>query len=413
MLLGLYRAPYLTEYGFLVIILGVAITLADRFCGLHNRVEALNQSLRERTFQVRASERRYRGLFENAKDGILLFDQDGKGQMVNPYLRTLAGLLPAPDGLPDLRGLFPGDGEAIEKALRLLAEGSAERFDLEVTLSRRDGTTRDISLGISMVEKNAHTFLYQGIARDITTQKELTKKLLRQDRISSLGVLAGGVAHEFNNILTSISGFAQLARHAKGPEEVEPFMAMILQEVRRATDLSGNMLRFAGAVPGDGWEEVHVATLLDRSLNLVERELDKAGIRIARDYGEAPWILSNPASLEQVLVNLYLNARDALSEGGTLTVRARCLEDQCVIEVEDDGPGIPPEDLHRIFDPFYTTKGPRGHGRQRGTGLGLSICHGILQELGGEISAENLHGGGARFTVVLPRSGNGAAKARA
>ena len=135
---------------------------------------------------------------------------------------------------------------------------------------------------------------------------------------------------------------------------------------------------------------------------MVEREAERARIRIVRDYEDAPTIESAPISLEQVLVNLYLNARDAMDAGGILTVRAWAEGSRCAIEVADDGPGIPAEDLHRIFEPFYTTKGAIGGGRQKGVGLGLAISHGLVKELGGEIRAENIPGGGTRFTVFLP-----------
>jgi len=106
--------------------------------------------------------------------------------------------------------------------------------------------------------------------------------------------------------------------------------------------------------------------------------------------------------MEQVLVNLYLNARDAMDSGGTLTVRARTHGSRCAIEVEDNGRGIPAEDLDRVFEPFYTTKGAIGGGRQKGIGLGLAASHGVVLELGGEIRVENLPDRGARFTVLLP-----------
>jgi signal transduction histidine kinase len=135
---------------------------------------------------------------------------------------------------------------------------------------------------------------------------------------------------------------------------------------------------------------------------LVEKEAERARIRIVREYDDAPAIDSAPISLEQVLVNLYLNARDAMDSGGILTVRATADGSHCAIEVEDDGPGIPAKDLHRIFEPFYTTKGAIGGGKQKGVGLGLAICHGLIKDLGGEIRAENLPGGGTRFSVLLP-----------
>ena len=400
--LELYQSIYLAEYGFLVIVFGVAVTLADRFFWVHGQVEALNKSLKEKSSEIQASEKRYRALFEDAKEGIVLFNQTGQIRLANPYLRSLSGIPASSNGLPNLRRLFQKDYSEIEKALHALAKGSRERLDLEVALTPLASPTRSVSFGISLLEETPDETLYQGIARDVTEQKEWMKKILHQDKMSSLGVLAGGVSHEFNNFLASISGFAQLARVAKRPEDVERATEMIIEQAERATQVTENLLRFAGSNNIASRQEIDLKVLLDRSLLLVEKEAERARIRIVKEYGHAPTIDSAPISLEQILVNLYLNARDAMESGGILTVRAKADGDHCAIEVEDDGPGIPAKDLHRIFEPFYTTKGAIGGGKQKGVGLGLAISHGLVKELGGEIRAENIPGGGTRFTVLLP-----------
>lgn len=403
--LEFHRSIYLAEYGFLVIVFGVAVTLADRFFSVHRQVEALNRSLQEKSSEIEASEKRYRALFEDAKDGIVLFDQAGRIRLANPYLRSLAGIPDSSGKPPNLRRLFRKDYGEIEKAMRALSEGSTERIDMEAELLPLVASTaRSVSLGISLLEKTPEEALYQGIVRDVTQQKEWMKKMLHQDKMSSLGVLAGGVSHEFNNYLASISGFAQLAQIAKEPEDVRRATAMIIEQAERATQVTENLLRFAGSAKGAPREEIDLGVLLDRSLMLVEKMAERARIRIVREYADAPLIRSTPISIEQVLVNLYLNARDAMDSGGTLTVRAKAQGNQCAIEVEDEGPGIPGEDLHRVFEPFYTTKGAIGRGRQKGVGLGLAISHGLVRELGGEIRAENIPGGGTRFTILLPLS---------
>jgi PAS domain S-box-containing protein len=401
-LLEVYESFYCAEYGFLVIVFGVAVTLADRFFWVHDQVEALNKSLKEKSCEIQASEKRYRALFEDAKEGIVLFNQTGQIRLANPYLRSLSGIPPSSNGLPNLRRLFQKDFPEIEKALQALVNGSRERFELEVTLTPLASQTRSVSLGISLLERTPHETLYQGIARDVTEQKEWMKKILHQDKMSSLGVLAGGVSHEFNNFLASISGFAQLARIAKRPEDVQRATEMIIEQSERATQVTENLLRFAGSDNAASRQEIDLKVLLDRGLMLVEKEAERARIRIVREYDDAPAIDSAPISLEQVLVNLYLNARDAMDSGGILTVRATADGSHCAIEVEDDGPGIPAKDLHRIFEPFYTTKGAIGGGKQKGVGLGLAICHGLIKDLGGEIRAENIPGGGTRFSVLLP-----------
>jgi PAS domain S-box-containing protein len=402
--LRFHQSIYLAEYGFLVIVLGLAVTLADRFFRVHGQVEALNESLREKSSEILASEKRYRALFEAAKDGIFLFNRAGQIRLANPYLRSLAGMPDSTNGLPNLRQLFRKNYTEIEEAMQALEEGSRERFEMEADLIPLSSPARSVSLAISLLERTPREALYQGIARDVTEQKEWMKKILHQDKMSSLGVLAGGVSHEFNNFLASISGFAQLAQIARKPEDVQRATAIIIEQAERATQVTQNLLRFAGSAKGTPREEIELSALLDRSLMLVEKDVEKARIRIVRDYADAPAIESTPISLEQVLVNLYLNARDAMESGGTMTVKAKARGEFCAIEVEDQGPGIPEEDLHRIFEPFYTTKGAIGRGRQKGLGLGLAISHGLVKELGGEIRAENLPEGGTRFTILLPLS---------
>ena len=402
--LRLIPSFYTAEYGFLIILIGITITLSNRFFQVHRRVEDLNRSLREKTAQIQASERRFRGLFEGAKDGIFLFDRQGTIRMANPYLRDLVGLPAAGEDLPGVRELFGEDWEEVERAMRLLAEGAEDRVDLEAQVRPGGTSPRSVSLGISLLDTGEEGDLYQGIARDMTDYKAWMKRVFHQDKMASMGVLAGGVAHEFSNILTSISGFAQMAARSRSPEEMGRALEVIMEQSERATEVARCLLRFSGSVQLDQKREVSPKELLDQSLTLVEREMQKNGIWIVRDYRAAPVLRTDPASLEQLLVNLYLNARDAMEAGGTLIVRAQEQPDRCLIEVEDDGPGVPPGDLQRIFEPFYTTKGALGRSGQKGMGLGLAVSHGIAEELGGEIHADNLPSHGTRFTVVLQRA---------
>lgn len=233
---------------------------------------------------------------------------------------------------------------------------------------------------------------------DVTERSELERRLAQAEKLSSIGLLAAGVAHEVNTPLAVISSYAQmLARQVAGDEEKARLLEKITRQTFRASEIVNALLNFSRAVPGR-FEEVDLNRLIRETLLLLEHQLEQAGIRVELELEEglAP-IQGDPGKLQQVFLNLFLNARDAMEGGGTLAIRSRCDGRRIRIEVRDSGPGIPSEHLHRIFDPFFTTKPAR-----RGTGLGLSISYGIVREHGGEIEVESRPGEGACFRLAFP-----------
>lgn len=233
---------------------------------------------------------------------------------------------------------------------------------------------------------------------DVTERSELERRLAQAEKLSSIGLLAAGVAHEVNTPLAVISTYAQmLARQVAGDEEKARLLEKITRQTFRASEIVNALLNFSRAVPGR-LEEVDLNRLIRETLLLLEHQLEQAAIRVELELEEglAP-IQGDPGKLQQVFLNLFLNARDAMEGGGTLAIRSRSDGRRIRIEVRDNGPGIPPEHLHRIFDPFFTTKPPR-----RGTGLGLSISYGIVREHGGDIEVESRPGEGACFRLAFP-----------
>ncbi len=233
---------------------------------------------------------------------------------------------------------------------------------------------------------------------DVTERSELERRLAQAEKLSSIGLLAAGVAHEINTPLAVISTYAQmLARQVAGDEEKARLLEKITRQTFRASEIVNALLNFSRAAPGR-FEEVDLNGLIRETLLLLGHQLEEAGIRVElqMEEGLAP-IQGDPGKLQQVFLNLILNARDAMESGGTLTIRSRSDGRRVRIEVRDSGPGIPPEHLHRIFDPFFTTKPAR-----RGTGLGLSISYGIVREHGGDIEVESRPGEGACFRLAFP-----------
>jgi len=216
----------------------------------------------------------------------------------------------------------------------------------------------------------------------------------------TLGRLVAGVAHEIGNPLTGILTYAYLLRDSLDEndprrEDVE----MIIQETLRCREIIHRLLDFAREVKLKR-ERFDLNQLIRRSVRLIEKQKDFSHIKFIYELEEnLPEIEADPHQIEQVILNLVLNACEAMPDGGRLWIRTRAKEDFVEIEVEDEGVGIPPDKLEVIFEPFYTTKKEKG-----GTGLGLSICYGIIKSHSGDIKVESTFGKGSKFTVVLPIS---------
>ncbi len=235
----------------------------------------------------------------------------------------------------------------------------------------------------------------------------MEEQLLRQDRLASIGLLAAGVAHEVNTPLTGISSYAQILI-----DELEPtdprveILRKIERQTFRASSIVHSLLNFTRDGTGAA-ETIRVRDLVDESLSLFEPQLRGRSVTIdARVEEGLPPVRGERGKLLQVLLNLLLNARDAIQDSGTIRVTARSRGGRLALEVADDGTGIPEEDIGKIFDPFFTTK-PRG----RGTGLGLSLSYNIIQQHQGEILVDSRRGEGSVFTVDLPFEDRGAVHA--
>ena len=233
---------------------------------------------------------------------------------------------------------------------------------------------------------------------DITDRDELERRLVQADKLSSIGLLAAGVAHEVNTPLAVISTYAQmLAKQISEDEQKSKLLDKIAKQTFRASEIVNSLLSFSRTSPTE-FVEVDVSKVIQETLNLVEHQLKKSGVEVKLDSPPMlPAVKGNAGKLQQVFLNLFLNARDAMEAGGTLTIHAWSENGFARIDVADNGEGISPEYLERIYDPFFTTKAAR-----KGTGLGLSVTYGIVREHGGTIEAESRVGAGSRFRVELP-----------
>lgn len=238
------------------------------------------------------------------------------------------------------------------------------------------------------------------VLEDVTARISLEEQLQQREKLSSIGLLAAGVAHEVNTPLTGVSSYTQMLLGMLN--ENDPKHAL-LQKVRtqaeRATNIVNNLLNFSRTGSATEFGEIHVARVLDDTLQLLEPQLRRSQIEIVRRYdNDAPEAYANAGKLQQVFTNLILNARDAIPDGGRIIVATGTAEDGSLIaEISDTGIGIAPENVAKIYDPFYTTKGVG-----QGTGLGLAVSYGIIQEHAGRISVDSEPGRGTTFRITLP-----------
>ena len=234
----------------------------------------------------------------------------------------------------------------------------------------------------------------------MTSRIRLEEQLQQREKLSSIGLLAAGVAHEVNTPLTGVSSYTQMLMGML--QDTDPKHAL-LQKVRRqaerATNIVNNLLNFSRTGGATEFTEVDMKRVLDDTLQLLEPQLRGNQIEIIRDYDPgAPLVFGNAGKLQQVFTNLLLNALDAITAGGSIRISTLPSDDHSlVVEVADSGMGIAPENVAKIYDPFYTTKGVG-----RGTGLGLAVSYGIVQEHSGHISVESSPGRGTTFRISLP-----------
>lgn len=237
----------------------------------------------------------------------------------------------------------------------------------------------------------------------VSETETLRQQLLQAQRLSSVGELASSIAHEFNNILTTIINSAKLGMRNPDVGDKQTAFERVIKAGQRAAVIAGGMLGFARK-SGSHRQNCDIARLVEEVHVLTEKELLKSRVQVEMKFHARPRAWAVPGQIEQILVNLILNARQAMPNGGRLKIEVRENADGDTVEVKvaDTGTGIPPEQMRMIFEPFFTTKQPDEYGRG-GTGLGLSVCRQIIEQHQGRIRVESVVGKGSTFTLKLPK----------
>jgi signal transduction histidine kinase len=294
------------------------------------------------------------------------------------------------------------DRERFRNALQRAATAPAPQTSLSEVRLRSGERTLVADARFAAVDFGGEEVIQVSL-RDLSKEKEMERQLQIRERLSSIGLLTAGVAHEINNPLEGIGNYiALLGRKDVGDVERQRYLDLVRHGLARIADHVRDLLRFARPALGEG--SADLAQVVDRALKLVAYTETFKGVEVERHGLDRPILVVGDAGrLEQVVFNLLLNAATAMGSRGKITLRARRAEEaesasgSIDLTIEDEGPGIPSEHLGRIFDPFFTTSG--------GTGLGLAVSYGIVRAHGGTLSGENKAPRGARFTIRLPWPG--------
>jgi PAS domain S-box-containing protein len=349
---------------------------------------------RERSEVVlREHEQKLRAVFDTALDAIFITDDDRRYVDVNPAACEYLGVAKR-----DLIGrrvdefLPPHKLATVDEDWNAYLAGGPLRAEWES--QRSDGT---IVTAEASARPNFLPGLHIAFFRDVTARKQLEAELLNAQKLESLGRLAGGVAHDFNNLLTGISGYASLVlERANGDAELTRDVGEIKRAADRAAELTKQLLAF-GRRQMFKPRPLDLNAVLSDVASLLRRLVGDQIELVVRPDAELGVVQADPGQVEQVIVNLVVNARDALPAGGRVTIETRNADDDWVeLIVADDGVGMDEDTRSQVFEPFYTT-------RDEGVGLGLASVYGIVHQSGGEVLVESDPGAGATFTIRLPR----------
>jgi two-component system NtrC family sensor kinase len=341
-------------------------------------------------------------IVESINVGVIALDMEDRIESWNAQMEVMYALSRWQTLTQPLKAIFPSEfAEEFDRVRQSAGIHNLYKFRLKTPA----GETRTVNVAIApLVTRKFQVIGRLVIMDDITERIELEAQLSQADKLSSIGLLAAGVAHEVNTPLAVISSYTQmLAKQLQADPQKSGLLEKITRQTFRASEIVNNLLNFS-RTSGSEIGDVDVNKVIADTLALLEHQFKVARVEVENVLEPAlPPIQGNPGRLQQVFLNLFLNAKDAMPGGGRLRV-ATLNGDSVSVCVSDTGSGIAPEHIQRIYDPFFTTKTSPREGQNRGTGLGLSVTYGIIQEHAGKIRVESHPGAGTTFTLDFPLS---------
>jgi two-component system, NtrC family, sensor kinase len=341
-------------------------------------------------------------IVESINVGVMALDMEDRIESWNAQMEVMYAMPRWQTLTQPLAKVFPA--ELVEEFYRV-RQGAGIHNLYKFRLKTPAGETRTVNVAIApLVTRKFQVVGRLVIIDDITDRVELEAQLSQADKLSSIGLLAAGVAHEVNTPLAVISSYTQmLAKQLQRDPQKSGLLEKITRQTFRASEIVNNLLNFS-RTSGSEFTAVDVNKVITDTLALLEHQFRTARIEVRPELAaEISPIEGNSGRLQQVFLNLFLNAKDAMPGGGTLSV-ATSNGDMVSVRVSDTGSGIAPEHIQRIYDPFFTTKATAREGQNRGTGLGLSVTYGIIQEHAGKIRVESRPGSGTTFALDFPLS---------
>jgi signal transduction histidine kinase len=289
-------------------------------------------------------------------------------------------------GLKNYSALFPSD---TQKDFRLLSE---------ITLDIAPGEKKIFDIAKTpLLDNEMNPYGTIVVFDDITEKILLQQQLLTSEKLASIGILSAGVAHEINTPLTGISSYVQILQKKLSNTRHSRILGKIEAQTERVARIIKNLLNFARIPSESSFHRVNLKESLEEIISLIEYKLKTMHISLELNLSPVKPLWGEGERLQQVFINIILNAIDAMPKGGTLKIELSKMNNEAIIKIKDTGTGIKDQHLTHIFDPFFTTKGSG-----KGTGLGLSISYAIIQEHEGHIAAESMSGKGSTFTIYLP-----------
>ena len=374
-------------------------TLAG-YVGIAIQNARLYASLEQKVAQYERLKDFNENIVESVNIGVLAVDLADRIESWNSQMEVMYALPRWQALTRPLGEVFPAD--FVEEFYRVRQNAGIHNL-YKFRLATPTGETRIVNVAITpLVTKKFNVIGRLIIMDDITERVELEAQLSQSDKLSSIGLLAAGVAHEVNTPLAVISSYAQmLSKQLHTDPQKNALLEKITRQTFRASEIVNNLLNFS-RTSGTEFRDVDLNKVITDTLALLEHQFKTTKIRVQDELGERlPLIQGNTGRLQQVFLNLFLNAKDAMPNGGTLRIATSNGEGVSVV-ISDTGTGIAQEYVQRIYDPFFTTKTSPREGQSRGTGLGLSVTYGIIQEHAGRIRVESRPGEGTTFYLDFP-----------
>jgi two-component system, NtrC family, sensor kinase len=358
----------------------------------------LYQSLEQKASQIERLKDFSENIVESLRVGVLAVDHDGRIESWNPPLEQCFGVTREQALGRELEEILPPELMA-EIVARMDEEHVSTIYKFRLQPPQQDGVPLVINLAVApLIGKSGERLGRLILVDDITQRVSLEEQLVQADKLTSMGLLAAGVAHEVNTPLAVISNYIQiLAKQMPSGDPRQGLIEKIVKQTFRASEIVNHLLNFS-RTGASGFTEVNLNSVVEDTLSLVAHPFNIGGVRVIKSLAaNLPPILGASNRLQQVFLNMFINARDAMPNGGMLEVRTSAENGSVEVEVTDTGVGIPAEHLQRIFDPFFTTKSS-----SRGTGLGLSVSYGIIREHAGKVEVQSTPGKGTSFRLEFP-----------